>query len=329
MFTFSDEFAGVGGFRIALEAAGGNCVFSSEIDKWARETYESLHGEAPQASDAVVFPSEDRPDIDVLVGGFPCPSFSLAGISRNNFLNRPSGFDDVKGGSLFFKLADILEKKQPRMFLFENVKNITKHDKGRTIKVISDTIEEMGYTWQWRVFNANQWIPQNRERCFMVGIRSDIVKDGDLDRIFDIHPPEQRVRLSEILVENPDPKYNLSEKAWIGLIEHRRRHEEAGHGFGFGLVRPPFEDAETRTLMARYHKDGSEILIWRGEGIPPRRLTPIECFRLQGFPEDVVRRMIEEQPVSDTQMYRQAGNSIPVPIAMEIARGMSEVLEEK
>lgn len=329
-FTFDDEFAGVGGFRYAMEAHGGECVCSSEWDKWARKTYSAFHGDDPLISDAMLCPAKDRPKMDILCGGFPCPAFSISGISIRNHLGRPSGFDDEGNGRQFFKLAEILMEKQPLMFLFENVDNISHHDDGRTMKKIETAISEVGYEARWELVNARMWVPQNRNRFFMVGIRKDIFEEGALESIFsNVTLPSSPLLFSDILVDEHDPKYILKDGTWNCLKKHRETHEARGNGFGYTMVRPPFEEVVARTLLSRYHKDGRECLVWRGDGENPRRLTPLECFRLQGFPREALEWFdgTKPQPVSDLQAYRQAGNSVCVPLVRELARNMVAFLE--
>jgi DNA (cytosine-5)-methyltransferase 1 len=331
-FTFIDLFAGIGGMRMGFEAAGGRCVFTSEWNPWARKTYAANFGEDhPLAGDIRLLPEDEIPDHDVLVAGFPCQPFSIAGVSKKNALGRPHGFACATQGTLFFDVARILAAKRPRAFLLENVKNLISHDRGHTFHVIRQTLEqELGYQISWRVIDAAHFVPQHRERILIAGFREPAAFSLD-----DLPLPVSGPRLSTILhpengAEHPEepytlppsaavnPKYTLTNKLWAYLQAYAAKHRAAGNGFGFGLVAP---DTIARTLSARYHKDGSEILVSRGPGANPRRLTPRECARLMGFPD---RFCI---PVSDTQAYRQFGNSVAVPVVAAAARAMRPHIE--
>ena len=326
-FTFVDLFAGIGGMRMGFEAAGGRCVFTSEWNPFARKTYAANFGEAhPIAGDICAVDAEAIPDHDVLLAGFPCQPFSIAGVSKKNALGRPHGFACATQGTLFFDVARIIAAKQPRAFLLENVKNLLNHDRGRTFQVIRQTLEEeLGYQITWRVIDAAHFVPQHRERILIAGFRGP---SGFL--LDDVDLPNTRPTLRSILhpedgSEAPEPPYTLQPKAdvnpkytltahlWRYLQNYAAKHRAAGNGFGFGLVGP---DDVARTLSARYYKDGSEILISRGRGKTPRRLTPRECARLMGFPDTF------RIPVSDTQAYKQFGNSVAVPVIATVARAM-------
>ena len=303
-FTFIDLFAGVGGIRRPFQKFGGKCVFSSEIDKFAVKTYEANWHETP-TGDITKVNASDIPDFDILLGGFPCQAFSLAGLKR--------GFNDTRG-TLFFDVARILKEKQPEAFLLENVKGLTHHDKGKTFEVIRNTLEkELGYNIFYKVLNARDYgVPQNRERIIIVGF-----KDPDISFKFP-EPLKNRVKVGDILEKNVDDKYTLSEKLWNYLQKRKEEQRAKGNGFGFSLFN---EDSPyTSTLSARYHKDGSEILI-KQEGKNPRRLTPRECARLQGFPDDFVL------PCSDTQTYKQLGNSVPTKMIEIVAEEMLKTLK--
>ena len=308
-FTFIDLFAGIGGTRLAFEKAGGTCVFSSEIDKFARQTYFTNFGEMP-SGDIRTIGENDIPDHDVLLAGFPCQPFSISGVSKRKSLNMPHGFRDKTKGTLFFDIARILEAKRPRAFLLENVKHLKHHDKGRTYRIIRETLEkELGYDIHDAVIDARLLVPQHRERIFIAGF------DRPTPFAFP-KMPDKKPRLRDILEKDIDPKYTLTDHLWNYLREYAAKHRARGNGFGYGLADL---DGTTRTLSARYYKDGSEILIPQ-EGKNPRRLTPRECARLMGFPDSF------KIPVSDTQAYRQFGNSIVVPVAEEIARAMVECM---
>lgn len=308
---FIDLFCGIGGFRIAFERAGGRCVFSSDWDKHSQITYEANFGEKPHG-DIHSVAVADIPAHDILCGGFPCQPFSLAGVSKKNSLGRKHGFEDEKQGNLFFSIAEILDYHKPAAFVLENVKNLKSHDKGRTFEIIYDTLTRaLGYQVYHKVIDAKSVVPQHRERIFLVGFREP--------RSFEFPTfPKEGPLLGTILDSGVDPKYTLTDGLWTYLQNYARKHQEAGNGFGFGLVS---SKSTTRTLSARYHKDGSEILISQGTGRNPRRLTPRECARLMGYPADF------KIPVSDTQAYRQFGNSVVVPVVERIAASVVECLQ--
>lgn len=326
-FTFIDLFAGIGGIRLGFQKYGGKCVFTSEWNTWSQKTYVANFGDDHEiAGDITKIDACDIPDHDVLLAGFPCQPFSIAGVSKKNALGRPHGFECTTQGTLFFDVARIIAVKRPKAFMLENVKNLVSHDKGNTFKVIMDTLQnELGYTIKAKVIDAQHFVPQHRERIIIVGTREDTGFSFD-----DLRLPEEGPRLDSILhpedgsepgdgifttgsAGKVQPKYVLTDKLWAYLQAYAAKHKAAGNGFGFGLVG---RNDIARTLSARYYKDGSEILISRGKGKNPRRLTPRECARLMGFPDDW---MI---PVSDTQAYRQFGNAVVVPVIAEVARIM-------
>ncbi len=330
-FTFIDLFAGIGGMRLGFEAVGGECVFTSEWNKYARQTYAANFGEdeAGIAGDITQIDARDVPDHDVLVAGFPCQPFSIAGVSKKNALGRKHGFEDETQGTLFFDVARILAEKQPKAFLLENVKNLKSHDKGRTLEVIRRVlVEELGYKVSMRVIDARSFVPQHRERIFIVGV-ADASVDLDLNEIelpnpfagprlgSILHPGDGTEEAEDPYTEGPDArvaeKYTLTPRLWEYLQAYAQKHQAAGNGFGFGLVGP---DDVARTMSARYYKDGSEILI-RQPGKGPRRLTPREAARLMGFDS---LRATWQIPVSDTQAYRQFGNAV-VPAAVQVLAG--------
>lgn len=307
-FTFIDLFAGIGGIRMPFQELGGKCVFSCEWDKFAQKTYRMNYGDTP-AGDIRAIKSDEIPDFDVLLAGFPCQPFSLAGVSKKKSMGRATGFEDKTQGTLFFEVARIIRDKQPKAFLLENVKNLTSHDHGKTFRVIQQTLEdELGYHIHYKVLDSKRWTCQHRERIYIVGFKEDIAFSWD-----DIVDGGGRHTLGEILEQDADPRYTLTDKLWSYLQAYRAKHEAAGHGFGYSLVGP---GDTTRTLSARYHKDGSEILVSRGKGKNPRKLTPRECARLQGFPDEFII------PVSDTQAYHQFGNSVTVPAVRAVANLM-------
>lgn len=311
-FTFIDLFAGIGGMRIAFESAGGHCVYSNEWNKYSQETYFANFGEQPDG-DITQVDAASIPDHDVLVAGFPCQPFSIAGVSKKNSLGRATGFEDKTQGTLFFDICRILKEKRPKAFMLENVKNLCSHDHGRTFKVIAESLDELEYSIFYQVLDGQNYVPQHRERILIVGF--DRLRYGDnISFDFDITPPEDKPQMKDILEQNVDERYTLSDKLWMYLQNYAEKHKAAGNGFGYGIAEP---DGIARTLSARYYKDGSEILIAQ-EGKNPRRLTPRECARLQGFPESF------EIPVSDTQAYKQFGNSVVVPLMANVATLIAE-----
>ena len=327
-FRFIDLFAGIGGIRMAFEAHGGHCVFTSEWNTFAQKTYlanfpKSAHS---LAGDITQVNATDIPDHDVLLAGFPCQPFSIAGVSKKNALGRAHGFADETQGTLFFDVARIIAAKRPAAFLLENVKNLLSHDKGNTFRVIQRVLEEeLGYCISYKVIDGAHFVPQHRERILVVGFREKT------DFSFaDLELPSNKPTMKTILhpqdgSEAPeahyttgskakvDERYTLSPKLWSYLQAYAKKHRAAGNGFGFGLVSP---DSVSRTLSARYYKDGSEILVSQGSRKRPRRLTPRECARLMGFPDSF------RIPVSDTQAYKQFGNSVVMPVMKEVARVM-------
>jgi DNA (cytosine-5)-methyltransferase 1 len=331
-FTFIDLFAGIGGFRRGFQDAGGSCVFTSEWDQHAQKTYRANYGDHDVHGDITQVPDAEIPDHDVLLAGFPCQPFSIAGVSKKNALGRKHGFECETQGTLFFDIERIIDAKQPKAFVLENVKNLQSHDRGRTFDVIRRTLEEkLGYRIAYRIIDAKSFVPQHRERIFIVGLRRDLEARFDFAEVA-LPAPDDGPKLARILhpengSEAPEerftdefgrvlPKYTLTPALWKYLQDYARKHRAAGNGFGFGLVGP--EDV-ARTLSARYYKDGSEILIRRPSG-PPRKLTPRECARLMGF--DRPGREPFRIPVSDTQAYRQFGNAVAVPVVEAVAKAL-------
>ena len=299
-FTFIDLFAGIGGMRIAFDRAGGQCVYSSEWNKYSQQTYFANFGEVNAA---------DIPDHDILVAGFPCQPFSIAGVSKKNSMGRATGFEDKTQGTLFFDVCRILKEKRPKAFMLENVKNLCSHDKGRTFQVIRESLDELDYEIFYKVLDGQNYVPQHRERILIVGF--DRERYGDkINFEFNLTPRVPKPVMRDILDEEVADKYTLSDKLWTYLQNYAAKHRAAGNGFGYGIA--PL-DGVSRTLSARYYKDGSEVLIAQ-EGKNPRRLTPRECARLQGFPDTF------KIPVSDTQAYKQFGNSVVVPLMGEVAK---------
>lgn len=339
-FRFIDLFAGIGGLRRGFEPLGGECVFTSEWNKYAVQTYRENYPDDNHVikGDITVIEASDIPEHDLLLAGFPCQPFSLAGVSKKNSLGRAHGFHCDAQGTLFFDVARIIEHHRPRAFLLENVKNLVSHDKGNTFKVIKNTLEkELGYHVQTRMIDAKAFVPQHRERIFIIGFR-----DANGFRIDNLDIPDAATgpRMKDILhsgngtepldchfTEGPKrkvlDKYTLSDKLWSYLQNYKAKHEAKGNGFGFGLVYP---DSVARTLSARYYKDGSEILVDQGPRRNPRRLTPRECARLMGF--DSLNGNDFKIPVSDTQAYKQFGNAVAVPVVEAVARHMVPWLAE-
>ena len=332
-FKFIDLFAGIGGFRKAFDSIGGQCVFTSEWDKYSVQTYTANYEcEHEVAGDISKISSSDIPVHDVLLAGFPCQPFSLAGVSKKNSLGRQHGFACATQGTLFFEVARIIDFHRPKAFLLENVKNLLSHDKGKTFQVIKKVLEEdLGYHIDWKVLDAKAWVPQHRERIFIAGFRDktdfsfndliipELQSQPELSHI--LHP-EDGSELEEFpytidKIARVADKYTLSNKLWDYLQAYADKHRKQGNGFGFGLNTP---DGRARTLSARYYKDGAEILISQGNHKNPRRLTPRECARLMGF--DNSRESFFKIKVSDTQAYRQFGNAVVVPVVRSVARHM-------
>lgn len=312
-FKFIDLFAGIGGIRLAYQNLGGKCVFSSEWDNFAKKTYEANFGEVP-FGDITKISEKSIPDHDVLLGGFPCQPFSIAGVSKKNALGRKHGFLDETQGTLFFDIARIIKHKKPKAFMLENVKNLVSHDKGNTFKVIKNTLEELGYSIHFQVLNGKHFVPQNRERILIVGFRKEIFEENENFQFPKL--PEPKAKFKEILQKEVEEKYTLSDKLWNYLQDYANKHKAKGNGFGFGLTDL---NGISRTLSARYYKDGSEVLIPQKD-INPRRLTPRECARLQGFPDEFLI------PVSDNQAYKQFGNSVTVPLMQAVGKQLVKSL---
>lgn len=314
-FTFIDLFAGIGGMRLAYENVGGRCVYSNEWNKYSQQTYYANFGEQPEG-DITKVDAKTIPDHDILVAGFPCQPFSIAGVSKKISLGRKTGFEDKTQGTLFFDVCRILKEKRPKAFMLETVKNLKSHDKGRTFKTILESLDELKYKVFFAVLDGQNFVPQHRERIIIVGFDMERYGD-DIEFDFDITPVNPKPVMRDILEKKVDDKYTLSDNLWTYLQNYAAKHRAAGNGFGYGIA--PL-DGVSRTISARYHKDGSEILIAQ-KGKNPRRLTPRECARLQGFPESFVI------PVSDTQAYRQFGNSVVVPLIENVAKLIVEKID--
>ncbi|WP_276930198.1 DNA (cytosine-5-)-methyltransferase [Faecalibaculum rodentium] len=314
-FTFIDLFAGIGGMRLGFEQAGGSCVYSNEWNKYSQKTYLANFGDWPEG-DITKVDARTIPDHDILVAGFPCQPFSIAGVSKKNSLGMATGFEDKTQGTLFFDVCRILKAKRPKAFLLENVKNLKSHQRGQTFKVIYESLQELNYDVFYQVIDGQHYVPQHRERILIVGF--DRERYGSVNFDFNLNIPEHKPVIADILETDVDEKYTLSDKLWEYLQNYAEKHRKAGNGFGYGIASP---EGVARTLSARYYKDGSEILIEQ-PGKNPRRLTPRECARLQGFPDSF------SIPVSDTQAYRQFGNSVVVPLIGAVASLMTDKLQE-
>lgn len=319
-FTFIDLFAGMGGFRLAMQAQGGKCIFSSEWNRYAQKTYMANFGDMPFGDITKEETKSYIPEhFDVLCAGFPCQPFSIAGVSKKNSLGRETGFKDKTQGTLFFDVADIISRHRPKAFYLENVKNLVSHDKGRTFKVITETLEELDYSIHYKVLDGKSYVPQHRERIMIVGYDRKVYGGEEQFEFPKLGEPVNCI--GDILEKDIPAKYTLSDKLWLYLQNYAQKHKEKGNGFGYGLV-----DLKgiTRTLSARYYKDGSEILIPQGEGLNPRRLTPRECARLMGYPDEYIINA-----VSEVQAYRQCGNSVIVPLITAVSEQLVNTMKKK
>lgn len=321
-FKFIDLFAGIGGFHLALESLGGNCVFASEIDEKARETYKENHGINPNG-DIRAITSPDRPDSivesqipdhDILAAGFPCQPFSLAGVSARNALGISHGLLDETQGTLFYDIARIVKIKRPKALLLENVSNIVRHDGGKTFDVLKRVVKDLGYVLSWKVLNSETLVPQRRKRCFMVAFRD--ADAGEELSFPDLSGPS--IPLRTALEKNVDEKYTLSDRGWAG--HQRRTAANLARGVGFTAFAADL-DKPSNTIVARYYKDGKECLVPQ-DGKNPRLLTPRECARLQGFPDSFVPHPTR------SAAYKQFGNAVPVPVVKEVAKAMLFKLDE-
>lgn len=324
-FTFIDLFAGIGGFRLAFQDAGGKCIFTSEWDKYAKMTYEANFGEYPYGDIRKIIKSE-IPDHDVLCAGFPCQPFSIAGVSKKNSLGRKHGFDDETQGTLFFEIKEILRIKRPKAFMLENVKNLLSHDNGRTFEVIRHALEDvLEYTLNWGIVDGAKWVPQHRERIFIVGFDPKQISITKRDiKIPD--RPATRYAYPELknIIKKKVENHTLGQGTWDTLVRHKAYHAKRGNGFGYGIHCFPIKNGEvTRTISARYHKDGAEVLIEQ-MGSRPRRLTIQEAMQLQGFnPNKFIF------PVSNTQAYRQIGNSVVIPALRDTAMFIAQQIRRQ
>lgn len=316
-YSFIDLFAGIGGTRLGFERAGGVCVYSNEYNTSAKKTYFANFGDIP-GDDIKSVQGKDIPDHDILVGGFPCQPFSIAGVSKKKSLGRPTGFEDKTQGTLFFDVCRILKEKRPKAFMLENVKNLLSHDHGNTFKVISESLQELNYDFYYQIIDGQNYVPQHRERIIIVGFDKERYDERKINFQFNLTPVTPKPKLEDILEKDVDPKYTLTDHLWAYLQQRAKDQKAKGNGFGYGLADPK---GISHTLSARYYKDGAEILIPQN-GMNPRRLTPRECARLQGFPDSF------EIPVADNTAYHQFGNSVVVPLIADVASLIMKKLTE-
>lgn len=318
-FRFIDLFAGIGGFRLSLQEHGGFCAFSSEWDKSAQQTYFSNYGELP-FGDITAFTGLDVsdesldkliPDHDVLAGGFPCQPFSHAGVSARSAVGKQHGFECNTQGTLFFDIMRITSVKRPKVLFLENVRNIERHDKGQTFKIIKESIEDLGYVFKHAIIDSSSLVPQRRVRCYMVCFRADL----GINFEFPVFSGPQ-LSLKSILEDTVDPKFTISDRLWLGHINRTQRNLDRGTGFTAFTANL---DKPSNTLVARYGKDGKECLIPQGDK-NPRLLTPRECARLQGYPESFII------PESRTPAYKQFGNSVAVPVVSKISKEIVDLI---
>ena len=322
-FTFIDLFAGIGGMRLGFQNTGGTCVFSSEFDKHAQQTYQKNHGEYPFGDITLIDP-KNIPEHDILLAGFPCQPFSHAGLKL--------GIEDTRG-TLFHDIANIIDQKRPRFAVLENVKGLISHDKGYTLKVILNTLTQIGYSCnipkevieegttkeiqtlakEMILKSVDFGIPQNRQRIYIV-----LWRDGEIDEFLYPESLEVDTRLGDILEDSPDPKLTISDRLWAGHQRRKIQNKKNGKGFGYGIVSA--ESPYTNTISARYYKDGSEILIEQPNQ-NPRKISPREAARLQGFPDDF------EISGSNTQAYKQFGNSVTVNVINALAEKILITME--
>jgi DNA (cytosine-5)-methyltransferase 1 len=324
-FTFIDLFAGIGGFRLAFQASGGKCVFSSEWDKYAKQTYNANFGEVP-FGDIRKINKNEIPDHDVLCAGFPCQPFSLAGVSKKQSLGRKHGFEDETQGTLFFEIKEIIRLKRPKAFMLENVKNLLSHDKGKTFEVIRHAFEDsLGYVINWKIVDGGKWVPQHRERIFLVGYDPKQINIAK-EEINIPEKPSEDYKYPELksIIKKTVKDHTLGAGTWATLERHKAHHAQKGNGFGYGIHKLPLNKGTvTRTISARYHKDGAEILIHQ-DNDRPRRLTVEEAMQLQGYdPDNFIF------PVSKTQAYKQIGNSVVVPAISECAAEIAKIVRRR
>ena len=329
-FRFIDLFAGIGGFHLGLEKNGGYCVYANEWDKFASITYQNWFPETFLDTRDIrrIDLRRDIPRHDVLAGGFPCQPFSLAGVSKKNSMGVKHGFSDLKQGNLFLYICKITELHQPKVVFLENVKNLVSHDRGRTWKLIQSKLEDLGYKVFWKIIDANAWVPQHRERIYIVAFRCKSFTKEEISDFRFPTSPKSYPKLRKILEKSTPKKYMLSDKLWAYLVQYSKKHRALGNGFGYSLADP---DSQSRTLSARYAKDGSEILVKEKGKRNPRRLTPHEAAGLMGFDASWSKKHGNgfPQAVSDTQAYRQFGNSVCPHVVNAIAQEIARILERR
>ncbi len=325
-----DLFAGIGGFRLGLESAGGRAIFANEWDRYAAKTYSSWFSEQHMSTVDLrqLNPKKDIPDHDVLSAGFPCQPFSIAGVSKKISLGRAHGFSDLQQGNLFFSVCDVIAAKKPKIVLLENVKNLINHDGGNTWRIIIESLNSLDYKVKYEVINAVGWVPQNRRRVFIVAFKQDEFSENEIESFKFPESSQKNLKLKLILEKDPpDRKYMLSNDLWRYLRDYSKTQKEKGNGFGYKVYGP--EDT-AGTLSARYYKDGSEILIKQTGWRNPRRLTPAEAARLMGFNSRLAKqcgfKKAFPQVVSDTQAYKQFGNSVCPLVVADVANEISRVL---
>lgn len=331
-FRFIDLFAGIGGFNLGMRSLGGECVFASEWDKFAAQTYAAWHGPDHVYTEDIRLLDHEAlvPEHDVLLAGFPCQPFSIAGVSKKNSLGRAHGFDDAKQGNLFFSICEIADAKRPPVMILENVKNLKSHDKGNTWRVISETLDSLDYEVRSKVIDAKHWVPQHRERVFIVCFDRREFLPEEIERFSFPTPPSKSPKLNSILESEPEKKYMLTDNLWRYLQNYAAKHKAKGNGFGFQLVGP---NDISRTMSARYYKDGSEILIDQPGWKNPRRLTPSEAAKLMGFNKRFAKMSGFKdgfpQVVSDTQAYKQFGNSVSPLVVASVGSEVLKVLNAR
>lgn len=316
-YKFIDLFAGIGGFRLAFNSLGLECTFSNDYDKHACTTYSANFGEI-QCKDIHEIKANEIPQFDILCGGFPCQPFSIAGVSKKNSLGMKHGFEDKKQGNLFFEIIRIINHHNPKILFLENVKNLKSHDKGNTWGVIKSALEKAGYYVFDKIVDGKYYVPQHRERIYIVCFNKSVFPKIKFE--FPEYPKKRAYELADVVSDKVDEKYTLTDHLWNYLQNYKKKNQEKGNGFGFGLIDKD-KDEYTRTMSARYHKDGSEILLYQ-KGKNPRRVTPKEASKLQGFPDNFII------PVSDTQAYRQFGNSVVVPAIFATAQKIIQTVNE-
>jgi len=326
-FSFIDLFAGIGGFHLGLQKVGGECLYASEWDKYAASTYKSWYPNTPVDSRDIrkIDISREIPKHDVLAGGFPCQPFSLAGVSKKNSMGMKHGFDDAQQGNLFVQICKIVKIHQPKVVFLENVKNLISHDGGLTWMTIQKKLETLDYEVHWKIIDAKSWVPQHRERIYIVAFRRKTFTKKEIESFRFPKMKKEVPSLREVLDLKPSKKYMLTDNLWAYLVAYSKKHKSLGNGFGFTIASPA---GQSRTLSARYYKDGSEILIKQKGWRNPRRISPGEAARLMGFDGTWGKKLGNGFPqvVSDTQAYRQFGNAVCPHVVRAIGTEIALVL---